>query len=110
MMLKRPITPDRANSNNSPWMLPARMDVKLTAEILGFQEHDIPVLVSLGQLEPLGKPMPNARKYFARVHVLEVADNPAWLSKATKLISQHWQVKNASRKSKGTEAESSHAE
>lgn len=78
-------------------ILPARLDVKQTADILGFQEHDIAPLIREEMLEPLGKPMPNARKYFARVQIMEIADNPAWLSKATKAIYQHWQGKNASR-------------
>jgi len=90
-------TGNNAYSHGGIPMIPARMDVKLTADILGFQEHDIPVLVSHGELEPLGKPMPNAKKYFARVDVLTVADDRAWLSKATKLIYQHWQEKNANR-------------
>ena len=98
------------NSGEFNGFLPARMDAKLTADILGFQEHDIPVLVNLGQLEPLGKPMPNARKYFARIQIMEVADDTSWLSKATKLIYQHWQGKNANRKSNGVEAEASHSE
>ena len=79
-------------------ILPARLDVKQTADILGFQEHDIAPLVKEELLEPLGKPMPNARKYFARVQIMEIAENPAWLSKATKTIYQHWLVKNASRR------------
>lgn len=87
-----------ASSGSFNGILPARMDARQTAELLGFQEHDIPVLVNLGQLVPLGKPMPNARKYFARVQVLEVADDTSWLSKATKLIYQHWKDKNAARK------------
>lgn len=78
-------------------ILPARLDVKQTADILGFQEHDIAPLVREEMLEPLGKPMPNARKYFARVQIMEIADDPSWLSKATKLIYQHWVDKNASR-------------
>lgn len=85
-------------------ILPARLDAKQTATVLGFQEHDIPVLVNLGQLEPLGKPMPNARKYFARVQIMDVADDQNWLSKATKLISQHWTKKNASRAKSGIPA------
>lgn len=97
------VEPETYKGKHHQWVvsgeltMPARLDVKQTAAILGFQEHDIPVLASLGQLEPLGKPMPNARKYFARVQIMEVADNPTWLSKATKLISQHWVEKNASR-------------
>jgi hypothetical protein len=78
-------------------ILPARLDVKQTADILGFQEHDIAPLIREELLEPLGKPMPNARKFFARVQILEIADNPAWLSKATKAIYQHWVDKNATR-------------
>lgn len=83
--------------NKTKSFVPARMDTKQTSEVLGFQEHDIPVLVGEKMLEPLGKPMPNARKYFARVQIMEIADDPSWLSKATKLIYQHWQGKNASR-------------
>lgn len=91
-------------------MLPARLDVKQTADLLGFQEHDVPVLVAGGMLEPLGKPIPNARKYFARVRILGVAEDPAWLSKATRLIYQHWQGKNSSRKSRRAVGETCHSE
>lgn len=89
--------------------LPARLDAEQTAKVLGFQNHDIPVLVSRSLLEPLGRPADNARKYFALVKILECADDPAWLGKATRTLYQHWQDKNASRKSNGGE-ETSHAE
>ena len=92
------------NQGGMGGFLPARMDAKQTAAVLGFQEHDIPVLVAEGQLEPLGKPAQNARKFFARVEVLEVADSPQWLSKATKTVYQHWLTKNANRR-KGDEGE-----
>ena len=91
------------------FFLPARLDAKLTAQVLGFQEHDIPVLVNRSLLEPLGKPSNNARKYFARVEVMEKSEDTSWLGKATRLLSLHWQEKNASRKS-NTDAESGHAE
>jgi len=78
-------------------ILPARLDSKQTADILGFQEHDIAPLIREEMLEPLGKPMPNARKYFARVQIMEIANDPVWLSKATKVIYKHWQEKNANR-------------
>ena len=78
-------------------IIPARLDTQQAAMILGFQEHDIPVLVSDGHLEPLGKPMQNMRKYFARVQIMELAESPSWLAKATKSIYQHWQCKNAGR-------------
>ncbi len=71
----------------------------MTAKVLGFQEHDIPVLIGKSLLEPLGKPAENARKYFALVNILERAGDAAWLGKATRTLAQHWQDKNASRKS-----------
>lgn len=106
------------NNNNTPRqfglsigsLIPARLDAKQTAQLLGFQEHDVPILVSRELLAPLGKPMDNARKYFARVEIMERADDPAWLGKATKAVSQHWQEKNASRKSNGDGNEASHSE
>src|SRR5579885_1618619 len=78
-------------------LIPARLDATQTAGLLGFQEHDIPVLVYHRMLEPLGKPAPNSRKYFARIQIMVLADNPAWLSKATNLLYQHWHIKNANR-------------
>jgi hypothetical protein len=74
-----------------------RIDSAKTAEILGFQEHDIPVLVAQGLLKPLAKPVQNAKKYFAAIYVLALADDPEWLDKATTVLYQHWQAKNANR-------------
>jgi len=76
---------------------PARLDSAQTAKVLGFQEHDIPVLVFHELLDPLGKPAPNARKYFAAVEVYGLGQDRAWLNKATRILYQHWQDKNANR-------------
>lgn len=76
---------------------PARLDSAQTAKVLGFQEHDIPVLVSNDLLAPLGKPAPNARKYFAAVEIYELGLDRAWLNKATRVLYQHWQEKNSKR-------------
>jgi hypothetical protein len=51
-----------STGNFLPPILPARLDAKLTALVLGFQEHDIPVLIAAKMLKPLGKPVPNATK------------------------------------------------
>lgn len=75
--------------------LPARIDGRLTARLLGFQEHDVPVLVRAKMLKPLGNPAPNAPKYFASSEIQELMENRNWLSKATKTVSQNWQRKNA---------------
>jgi hypothetical protein len=75
--------------------LPARLNTEHTAACLGFKPHDIPVLVARGLLKPLGRPMPNSDKYYARSRILAVADDEEWLSRATTALSQHWQDKNA---------------
>ena len=78
---------------------PARLNTAQTAAYLGFKPHDIPVLAARGFLKPLGDPMPNSDKYYARARVLERLDDEEWLSLATAALSQHWQKKNA-RKAK----------
>ena len=77
--------------------LPARLNRSEVAVLLGFQEHDIAPLVVMKLLTPLGKPAPNAPKYFAASEVLACAENGDWLSHATRAISKHWTTKNRSR-------------
>ena len=79
--------------------LPARLNTLETAVYLGFKPHDIPILVARGLLKPLGRPMPNSEKYFARSKLVEAENNEEWLSRATAVLSQHWQAKNARKKS-----------
>jgi hypothetical protein len=77
---------------------PLRLPVEQTAWILNCASHDIPILVGVRLLKPLGKPAQNAVKYFRTADVLELPRDPAWLSKMTIAISQHWHKKNARRK------------
>ncbi len=77
--------------------LTGRIDTAKVAAILGFQEHDVPVLVLHGLLKPLGKPAPNARKYFAATEIYELAEDRDWLNKASRVLYQHRQTKNANR-------------
>jgi hypothetical protein len=65
------------------------------AVLLGFQEHDIAPLVAAKLLTSLGKPAPNAPKYFTTVEVLSHAENREWLSHATRTIARHWIPKNS---------------
>jgi len=74
--------------------VPARLTVEQTAWVLNCQPHDVPVLVTARLLKPLGNPQPNSVKYFATAEILMVSKNPAWLSKLTVTLSQHWQKKN----------------
>ena len=75
--------------------LPGRLNTTETAVLLGFQEHDIPVLVATKLLNPLGKPAANSPKFFGAAEVLLLATNHEWLGKATRAIAAHWQKKNA---------------
>jgi hypothetical protein len=74
--------------------LPGRLNTSETALLLGVQDHDVPVLVAARLIMPLGKPAPNAPKYFASVEVAANAENPEWLAKATQALARHWFVKN----------------
>jgi len=74
--------------------LPARLNTTETSVILGVQEHDIPALIAARLLFPLGKPAPNAPKYFAAVEVVERAADLEWLAQATKALAKHWKRKN----------------
>ena len=80
--------------------LPARLNTAQTAACLGFKPHDIPVLTARGFLKPLGRPMPNSDKYYARSRILERVDDEEWLSRATAALGQHWQDKNARKTGK----------
>jgi len=79
--------------------LPARLTTGEAAAILGFQEHDIAPLIAAKLLTPLGKPAPNAPKYFAAVDVLAAAQDRDWLSQATRALARYWQGRNGRKKS-----------
>ena len=86
------------NNDNQPSRLPARLDYESTAKVLGFESHDIRILVQKKLLKPLGNPEQQCRKYFALVEVLDFADSPAWLAKATNAVNEHWRLKNQKKR------------
>ena len=73
------------------------MNTSEVAVLLGFQEHDIAPLVEPKLLKPLGKPAPNAPKYFTAIEVLACAANRDWLLHATRAIAKHWAMINCPR-------------
>ena len=77
--------------------LPARLEAKEIAVLLGFSESDISVLIAAGLLKPLGKPAPNAPKFFARVEIARVCQDVDWLNQATRCASQYWKRKRERR-------------
>jgi hypothetical protein len=90
--------------------LPARLDVQQTAQLLGFMEHDIPVLIRARLLRPLGNPEPNAHKYFSGAEIEALVRDRNWLDRATKAVSQNWKEKNNRRhQNQNEERNGSHA-
>lgn len=83
--------------------LPARLEVNVTAALLGFAESDIPILVAAGLLKPLGKPAANAPKFFARVEIEHFGRDVSWLNQATRCVAQYWKRKR-DRLAKGVQA------
>ena len=57
----------------------------------------VALLVSAGKLRALGKPRPNAVKFFSTVELIALLADPDWLDDATKTIGQYWRRKNARR-------------
>lgn len=79
--------------------LPAMLNPGQAAALIGYAEHDIPVLVSAGLLKPLGNPPANSVKHFATVQVMELAGEIAQLSKMRNVVYEHWRLKNANKTS-----------
>jgi hypothetical protein len=77
--------------------LPARLLAEQVARLLNCSTEDIAILVSAGKLRPLGKPRPNAVKFFSAIELITLLADPDWLDEATKTIGQFWKRKNARR-------------
>src|SRR5271170_8259533 len=77
--------------------LPARLLAAQVAKLLNCTPEDVAVLVTAGKLRPLGRPNPNAVKFFSAVELIALLANREWLDEATKTIGQYWRRKNARR-------------
>ena len=78
--------------------LPARLTAEQAAWVLNCQPSDVPILVAVRLLKPLGNPPPHSVKYFAASELLEQVQDRTWLAKVTNALNQHWQKKNAAKK------------
>jgi len=81
-----------------PIRLLGRLTAKQTAAVLGFEPHDIPFLIRGKLLKPLGNPALNAPKFFCAREIVEYANDPAWLDKATRIVSRNWKERNERRR------------
>ncbi len=77
--------------------LPARLLAGQVAKILNCTPEDVAILVSAGKLRRLGRPNPNAVKFFSAVELIGLLADREWLDEATKTIGQFWKRKNARR-------------
>ena len=80
--------------------LPARLDAQQTARLLGFHEHDLPILIKSKLLAPLGRPSSNSPKWYCTAELLELSKDRSWLDKATKAVTSRWKEKNERSKEK----------
>ncbi len=62
---------------------PARLNLTETAWFLGFTEHDISVLTSMGLLKPLGHPPASVWKYLAFAYVRNSRRDIHWLGRVS---------------------------
>lgn len=78
---------------------PARLNAIQTAWFLGFEPHDIPILVAAGLLKPLGHPARNATKFFATQALEQLRQDEKWLARASDAICAYWRERNARNRS-----------
>jgi hypothetical protein len=84
-------------------MFAACVGVEDAARLLGWPEYYLPLLVRAGHLRPLGKPAPNARKWFATVELERLSADPDWLDKAVRIVERHVHEMNQKQRGKGVE-------
>jgi hypothetical protein len=77
--------------------LPARLLAGQVAKLMNCTPDDVALLVTAGKLRPLGRPNPNAVKFFSSIELITLLADRDWLDDATKTISQYWKRKNARR-------------
>lgn len=108
-----PINDEMRNAALAAWAakdLPARLLANQVAKLLNCSTDDVAILASAGKLRALGKPKPNAVKFFSSIELIALVADSDWLDEATKTITLHWRRKNAHRSvsvksNEGTETE-----
>ena len=79
---------------------PGRVTMEQAAWLLGFGEHEIPILMAKGLLKPLGHPAHNGQKFFLTTTLDDLRRDEKWFSKASDAVLEYWRYKN-SRKGLG---------
>lgn len=79
-------------------IVPARLDALQAAWFLGFEPHEIPMLIAAGLLKPLGHPARNSTKFFATETLEQFRRDEKWLARASDAISNYWRERNSRKK------------
>ena len=76
-------------------IVPARLDATQAAWFLGFELHEIPILIGTNLLKPLGHPARNATKFFATQALEQLRRDEKGLARASDAIANYWRERNA---------------
>jgi hypothetical protein len=79
-------------------VIPARLDATQTAWFLGFEPHEVPMLIAAGLLKPLGHPARNSTKFFATETLEQFRRDEKWPARASDAIRDYWRKRNGRRK------------
>lgn len=82
-------------------IVPARLDGTQAAWFLGFELHEIPILIAANLLKPLGHPARNGAKFFATQALEQLRHDEKWLARASDAICEYWRKRNAHNRSCG---------
>lgn len=74
---------------------PARVTMQEAAWLLGFNDHEITILMAKGLLRPLGHPAHNGQKFFLTATLEDLRRDEKWFSKASDAIVDYWRDKNS---------------
>ncbi|MEO7299178.1 MAG: hypothetical protein ABI042_11460 [Verrucomicrobiota bacterium] len=79
-------------------IVPARLDALQAAWFLGFEPHEISMLVAVSLLKPLGHPARNRTKFFATETLEHLRRDEKWLARASDAICIYWRKRNTRKK------------
>jgi len=77
--------------------IPARLKAEEASWYLGFEPHEITILMGQGILKPLGRPPTTGVKHFSAVALEELRRDPKWLARASDCLVQYWKSRNEKR-------------
>jgi hypothetical protein len=78
---------------------PARLNATQAAWYLGFEPHEIPILIAASLLKPLGHSARNGTKFFSTQALDQLRRDEKWLARASDAICEYWRERNARNRS-----------